>query len=167
MNQTITKAVTEQHAANSFVVPDGMMTGGSITGVVIATIVAVLGFRKRLSRDNLELVKDRAETNLIKTYQDTIKALQDQNTRLDENAREAWRVRADDAKRIGELSSKVEHLGEVNESLDKNVAALRTQIRDLVNLLRQVAPHDTRLNSILDNGSLQHSTPTQEHQNGN
>ncbi len=109
-------------------VPEGAAVGGSILGVVLFAIGTVLTLRKKLSKDNLEITKDRAETDLIKTYQDTIRTLQEQNAKLDINARDAWRTRAEDAKRIGELTSKVEHLSEVNASMEKTIEQLRGEV---------------------------------------
>lgn len=155
---TKTEAVTH---ADSFTVPTGMVTGGGITGAVGTLIFIVLAFRKRISRDNLELTKDRAETNLIQTYQETIKNLQEQNNKLDANAREAWRTRAEDAKRIGELSSKVEHLTDINESLQKNVDKMQTRIEDLVSLLRTLVPHEEAVHLIV-HGNQQSVLPSPE-----
>ncbi len=169
MTTTEVKAVVVESSQGSqnfsIPIPDGVTGGGGITGMVAAILLVALALRKRLSRDNLELTKDRAETNLIKTYQDTIKNLQEQNAKLDENARTAWRTRADDAQRIGILSSKVEHLSEVNETLRTNVQQMRMQMNDLVTLIRQMSPNDVRINNII-HGNSQSANPT-EAANGN
>lgn len=122
--QAKTVAETQQ-----ITVPPGMVNGGGILGIAVTAVLTFLALRKRWSRDNLELTKDRAETNLIAAYQKTIADLQAANERLDQNAREAWRTRAEDAKRIGELSAKVEHLTEVNQSQTSKVEHL-TQINE-------------------------------------
>lgn len=115
--------------AQSFGIPPALTSGGGIIGAAITFVVAFLALRKRWSRDNLELTKDRAETNLIASYERTIENQQEQIKRLDENAREAWRTRAEDAKQIGELSAKVAHLTSINEALNKQVATLTAMVR--------------------------------------
>lgn len=126
-------------------VPPELISGSSVAGAALTVILVALALRKRLSKDNLELTKDRAETNLIATYQETIKSLQEQNEKLDANAREAWRTRAEDAKRIGELSSKVEHLTDINESLEKTVGTMQTRIDHLLSMVRRLLPPEDRL----------------------
>lgn len=58
--------------------------------------------------------------------------LREENRRLDERAREAWRSRAEDAKRIGELSANVEHLTKSNQSLETQVERLAAMVRHLL-----------------------------------
>lgn len=129
--------------------PDGAMNGGGLLGVGITLVVGFLALRKRWSRDNLELTKDRAETNLITAYQKTINDQQSTIQRLDENAREAWRTRAEDAKKIGELSAEVKHLTETNQAQNKKIenltkvnVKLESKVDELTSLVRgMIASH--------------------------
>lgn len=61
--------------------------------------------RKVVSRQNVEVTKDSAESNLIKT-------LQAERDKAMDAAREAWKSKAEDAKLIGELTSEVRALRE-------------------------------------------------------
>lgn len=122
-----TQAIT---VANSTIeVPPALISGGGIFSAAATCVVAFLALRKRWSRDNLELTKDRAETNLIASYEKIIAENTKTIQRLDENAREAWRTRAEDAKQIGELSAKVGHLTSLNESLNQQIARLTAMVR--------------------------------------
>ena len=151
--------------AKGFNVPDSMITGGSISGAAVTIVLFVLAFRKRLSKDNLELTKDRAETDIIQTYREQVKALHEQTAKLDENAREAWRTRAEDAKRIGELTSRVEHLTEVNTRQENTIVVMRTRVEHLSSMVRSLLPPADRLRfDVSNNGNLQFAQ--QENQNG-
>ena len=123
---------------NQLALPNGLVSGSSVIGVAATMVVAFLALRKRWSRDNLELTKDRAETNLIDALEKRIVDLRADNQRLDENAREAWRHRAEDAKKIGELSAKVESLTAVNQHMEKQMAAM-------IVIFRQMLPEPMRV----------------------
>jgi hypothetical protein len=123
--------------SNQLTLPNGLVNGGSVIGAAATLVVGFLALRKRWSRDNLELTKDRAETNLIDALEKRIVDLRADNQRLDENAREAWRHRAEDAKKIGELSSKVESLTAVNVHMEKQMAAM-------IVIFRQMLPEHLR-----------------------
>lgn len=125
-----TTASTQTAAA--FDLPATAISGGGVIGIAVTLILGFMGLRRRWSKDNLELTKDRAETNLIASYQKTIADLEERNKRLDENAREAWKSRAEDAKRIGELTAKVENLTTTNQNLEKRITELSAMVAQMM-----------------------------------
>lgn len=125
--------------------PDVAVNSGGVMALVVSALLGFLAIRKRFSKDNLELTKDRAETNLIAAYQKTIGDLTERNKQLDENAREAWRTRAEDARRIGELSSKVEHLTEINANMTEQMTLQTETIRLLTESNKALMLSNTNL----------------------
>lgn len=80
-------------------------------------LAALIYLRKFLSRQNVEVKKDSAEANLIKT-------LQEERDKAMAAAEKAWETRTADAKLIGELTSEVKALRMVNEEM-------RNQLKDM------------------------------------
>jgi hypothetical protein len=170
VNDNTNQAQTVEQGGTKISVPDGFYAGGGVLGVATTLVVLALGLRKRLSRDNLELTKDRAETDLIASLHSTIKSLNENNTKLDQNAREAWSTRAADAKQIGELSSKVEYLTRANQELREentllraSVESMRGQLNQMYQMMRQMVPESNR--AAFDQNLNQQSTIILEPEN--
>ena len=140
----LTKNETVASGNGTIQIPEGVAVGGGGVTLLLAIVYTVLSLRRRLSRDNVEVVKDRTESELI------TKLVQERDKYL-ENAREAWRTRAEDAKRIGELSTQVQHLTEDNENLRRNVKQLRTEVTRLVALVQEHMPSFPSTSAALRN----------------
>lgn len=100
---------------------------------VSAVLVALLWVRRKFSRDGLEVTKDASEGKLLIT-------LATERDKAMESAREAWRSRADDAKQIGQLSSDVAHLTKTNEGLTSELTVLRSEVRELKDMVNLLLP---------------------------
>lgn len=79
---------------------------------------AVMYLRKYISRQNVEINKDTAESKLIKM-------LQEERDKALAAAHDAWKTRAEDAKLIGELTSEVRSLRETVLQLKNEVDSFR------------------------------------------
>lgn len=88
-----------------------------VINAAVAFMVAVFWLRRKAHRDNTEITKDKAESNLVQT-------LREERDRAMREAREAWARRTADAERIAELATK-------NEYLERDVQALKHQVSDL------------------------------------
>lgn len=92
--------------------------GGGILAACASVVAAVFYLRRKISRDGLEVTKDGAEGAMLET------AIAERDKAM-ATAAEAWKVRTEDAKLIGKLSSDVEHLTKANEKLTAEVGSLR------------------------------------------
>lgn len=108
--------------------PDGSESGLITLGA--GGLAALIWLRRFLSRQGVEVKKDTAEANLIKT-------LQEERDKAMHAAEKAWETRTNDAKLIGELSSEVRSLREMNERMGKQLEkvegelhALRQELQD-------------------------------------
>lgn len=106
MPKDVTTAVTVAPANPALPVTPESAYG--IGGLAMAAGVALLWLRRRLSRDTLEAVKDRAEGGLVKTLMEVNAGLVKENERLMQTANEAWKVRNADAVRIATLEGQLE-----------------------------------------------------------
>lgn len=70
----------------------------------------LMWLRRKVSRDGLEIIKDRGEGTLVQTLLEVNAKLVSENERLMKVANEAWSVRNEDAVRIAQLEGLVEQL---------------------------------------------------------
>lgn len=77
----------------------------SIWTLGAGALASLMYMRRFISRQNVDINKDSAESNLIKT-------LQEERDKAMAAAQEAWKSKAEDAKLIGELTSEVRALRE-------------------------------------------------------
>ena len=94
--------------------------GSSLWSLGAGALGALIYLRKFISRQNVEVNRDSAESNLIKT-------LQEERDKAMADAREAWKTKAEDAKLIGELTSEVRALRETILELKQEVDAMKAR----------------------------------------
>lgn len=118
-----TRAVTV--AEPPLVLPDNLATtGGGILGIAASAVVAFFVIRAKWSKSNLDVAQNKSAEDIIKTLQQQLDKAHTDRNHFQEVAANAWRTRADDAKLIGELTAKVEHLTNVNAELKLTVSTL-------------------------------------------
>ena len=113
----------------SFHIPD-VPLGGSILSSVIAILGCILWFRRRVSSDDLAMAKDKSEKRLLTV-------ITEERDRAVLAAEAAWKIRAEDAKLIGQLTSEVKHLSETNISLIRDIAGMREEIAQLRGIVQE------------------------------
>lgn len=113
-------------------IPPAIQGGGAVS-IAVTLVAALLWLRRKLSTDNLGVSKDSAESHLMKT-------LAAERDKAMAAAEEAWSMRTKDAVLIGELTGKVNHLLEVNESLRQEISTVRDEIKDLRTLIKTLLP---------------------------
>ena len=119
-----------------------MIQGGSIVGTIIALVHAFMWFRRKFSRDSMSIKDDNAHEKLVET-------LQEERDKAMKAAEEAWDTRAQDAKLIGGLTEKVNHLTAANDQLREEIHAsrveiqqMRVEIGELRSLVKQLLPRN-------------------------
>jgi len=107
-----------------------------VVAIAFAIIGAALALRRRTSRDNREIAKDRAETDMLS------RALADAE-RYKDDARKAWDKRAEDAAEIAGLKAE-------NEAHKREIARLQeAHTRDVARLNSEVARLRASLDEVL------------------
>jgi hypothetical protein len=107
--------------------------GGTVVTSIMSAMAAVLWVRRKLSKDNVELAKDRVEASVLQT----ISAERDRAVLA---AEKAWQTRAEDAKLIGQLNGEVKHLSHMNCDLIKEVENLRNDFQQLREVILCLLP---------------------------
>ncbi len=107
--------------------------GGSLLVTVLTIVGTIMHFRRKLSRDNLEIAKDSSEKKLLTT-------ITEERDRAVASAEVAWKTRTEDAQLIGQLTSEVKHLTITNTSLINDVAGLRSEISQLREVIYGMLP---------------------------
>jgi hypothetical protein len=100
---------------------------------LVAFFGAVLWLRRRTSRDNTEIAKDRAETNLVSV-------LREERDRAMNEAREAWARRTGDAEKIAHLEAENGFLKRDVQALSNQVNELKQQLGLVFNAIRTIKP---------------------------
>jgi hypothetical protein len=103
------------------IIPSDGTTLGTLGAGVLASL---LYLRKFLSRQNVEVSKDSAESNLIRT-------LQSERDKAMAAAEKAWETRAKDAQMIGELTAQVSSLRELNEIMRQQMSDMKTELHQV------------------------------------
>lgn len=94
-------------------------------------LASLIYLRRFLSRQSVDISKDGAESNLIKT-------LQDERDRAMAAAEKAWETRAEDAKLIGELSSEVKASRAVIDELKNQLKDLKANMAEVLAELHEL-----------------------------
>lgn len=95
--------------------------GVGALGLIVG--LAVLWLRRRISRDGLEIAKDRAEGGMVDALLRVNENLTKENERLMVVAQEAWSVRNSDAKRIATLETELSYMR-------RELEAMKPMVRD-------------------------------------
>lgn len=93
-----------------------------IGGVMFSVITAALVLRRRVSKSNLDVGKDKAELSIIE------KALVERDRAMEE-ARQAWDVRTADAAKIAAFEVTVRMVTEENRQLREEMKKLREEVQ--------------------------------------
>lgn len=109
MPQQTTTAATVQPAPTP-ALPVTPETAYSLGGGALIVGMWLMWLRRKMSRDGLEIIKDRGEGTLVQTLLEVNAKLVSENERLMLVANEAWSVRNADAVRIAQLEGMVEQL---------------------------------------------------------
>lgn len=113
-------------------VPLGDAAGWYLSGA-FGLVATLMWLRRRVSRDNAEIVKDRAEGTLLQI------ALQERDKAM-EDARKAWAQRTTDAEKIAGLRAENEYLkGEVSRLRD-SFARVDNHLAQVLQAVRAVNP---------------------------
>jgi chromosome segregation ATPase len=104
--------------------PPDLPEGSSLWTMGAGALASLLYLRRFLSRQGVDIRKDSAESNLIKT-------LQDERDKAMAAAEKAWETRTEDAKLIGELTSEVRSSRVVIEDLKSKLSEMRTEMQQL------------------------------------
>ena len=98
--------------------------GTSLWTLGAGALGSLLYLRRFLSRQNVDIRKDSAESNLIKT-------LQDERDKAMQAATEAWKSKAEDAKLIGELTGEIRSLRQAMTELKEELDSVNARLREL------------------------------------
>ncbi len=93
---------------------------GGVLGGVITVIGVILTIRRRTSKDNLEIAKDKAETNFVKV-------LQNEREEALKSAAEAWKQRTEDAKAISRLTAELDYMTREKVEQDRRITEMKTK----------------------------------------
>ncbi len=107
--------------------------GGGVVGLAISLISFFFWIRRRFSSDGLANHRDDATEGLIRT-------LVAERDKAMVQAAEAWSLRSNDAKMIGELTGKVNHFTDVNEALRQELGVVRKELHELKLLVKALLP---------------------------
>lgn len=117
--------------------PQGMSQyDGPISWVISAAgglLAASFWFRRRMSRDTTEIVKDRAEANLVQT-------LREERDRAMNEARDAWARRTTDAQRIAGLEAENRYLKQDVDRLSGLVNEMQLRLDMVTSALVSIRP---------------------------
>jgi hypothetical protein len=116
-------------------IPDGATLLGTLAGSAASIAAFALAFRKRLWKDKVEVTRDAAEVNIIEALQEERDKLIKELDESRERERDAWALRAEASKLIGELSAQVKQQTKVIELLETRVESLRKDVHWLRNQL--------------------------------
>lgn len=105
-----------------------------------AVIAAVFWLRRKAHRDNTEITKDKAESNLVRT-------LIEERDRAMNEAREAWARRTKDAEQIATLHAENGHLKQDMERLERRFHDLQLRFDMVLSAINAIKP-DFRLPPI-------------------
>lgn len=100
-----------------FLNPD-KIEGGGVMSLIFALVYGLMWLRKKYSADVLDVRRNAGEGDLLQVLS------QERNQAMND-ARQAWATRAEDAKLIGQLSTEVAGLKELNHKTNNEVALLR------------------------------------------
>lgn len=124
----ITVAVSEPPTTP--VLPINGDTAGYLGAGTLISSLLIIWLRRRLSRDGLEVAKDRAEGGMLKASMAMNESLARDNERLmtvnqklQDIANVAWSTRTDDAKRIAQLETTVIYMQRELDRLNPEVAS--------------------------------------------
>ncbi len=135
--------------------------GGGVLGSLLTFIGSVMWFRRKISRDNLEIARDVSEKKLLTV-------ITEERDRAVLAAEQAWRTRTDDARLIGELTGEVKHLTDANAHLIKDVGSLRDEIAQLRDIIHSMLPPEIatqmRQNAIQRAADLREIIPLPPHE---
>ncbi len=107
--------------------------GSGALGSILTLVGTALWFRRKISRDNLEIARDVSEKKLLTV-------ITEERDRAVLAAEQAWRTRTDDARLIGQLTGEVKHLTEANIHLIRDVGSLRDEIAQLRDIIHSMLP---------------------------
>lgn len=127
-----TTSTTGEQQPELFNVPLASYGGGAL-GSILTLLGTILWFRRKISRDNLEIAKDHSEKRLLTV-------ITEERDRAVLAAEAAWRTRTDDARLIGQLTGEVKHLTEANIHLIRDVGSLRDEISQLRDIIHSMLP---------------------------
>jgi hypothetical protein len=115
--------------------PDSNAVVGTIGGIAGTAFAWALWMRRQMSKNKVEITRDRAEVHIIQTLiheRDT--ALQHaEESRKREEA--AWAAKAESARLIGEMSAQLEQQTKVIKLLEGRIESLRKDVHWLRNQL--------------------------------
>lgn len=122
---TIEKVDTQvDQAVDQALIKGTDMIAGGLMTIVFTLIGAVLWLRRRISRDSLEVKRDRGEGNLLEIV------IGERNNAM-ADARDAWAHRAKDAERIGQLTAEVHMLRILTDRQESEISSLRQEVREM------------------------------------
>lgn len=97
---------------------EGMVQGGGLMTALFTLIAVGMKLRRRFWHDSLEVKRDRVEVSMMEL-------LMKERNEAQDNAREAWEKKAEDAQLIGQLKAEVSALRELNHKTNNEVQLLR------------------------------------------
>lgn len=93
----------------------------SIWTLGAGALASLMYLRRFISRQNVDINKDSAESNLIKT-------LQEERDKAMAAAQEAWKSKAEDAKLIGELTGEIRQLRDALKEVKAELDGVKEQL---------------------------------------
>lgn len=117
-----------------------MPEGSGFVGIGVSAVAALLALRRKIWKDNVEVSRDKAEVHIIESLQKERDQALAELAQSREREREAWQIRADAAKLIGELTAQVRHQSDIIATLEQRVVGLQREMQDL---RTQLTPRST------------------------
>lgn len=111
-----------------------------LVGVVLTAAGVYAGVRRKLSRDGVEVTKDRVEESLIKNLRDALDIANAERDKADARAAEAWKGKTEDREKIAQLTAEVKHLNETNEKLTEQMKKMEGKLERLIQVVLTLAP---------------------------
>lgn len=113
--------------------------GGTLFTIATSLVAAILYLRRKVSKDGLEIKADAVQKGYLET-------LINERDKAMASASEAWRSRAGDAEKIGNLTASVEYLTKLNEDLRKEVKESKEQI---IGMRKEMDELRTNINTLV------------------
>lgn len=140
---------TVQAASDSGLVSNPTGLVGIITAIPLVGFWLYRQFVRLKSRDGVELVKDRAETDVVKTLQEENTKVRAENDRLKDRLDKVSEERNSAVQQLGKFTAEAEMNRQKIGELQTSVTTMTVKLEEQTKLLQEVLVENAQLKSQL------------------